>query len=243
MHRRLNLVHFLTEGPPEAHTHVLLAHGAGAPMDSPFLNNMGCLLTERGLRVSRFEFGYMAVRREAGKRRPPPRAETLMPEYRRAVEELRATLQPGSRSRLIIGGKSMGGRVASLVADELLSQGAIDGLVCLGYPFHPPNKPAVLRTAHLTDLQCPALIVQGERDPFGTRTEVAGEDGANTDAASETARGGTAGKSYELSPAIRFAWIPTGDHDFRPRAGGGFTRTGNLILAADAIAAFAADVA
>ncbi|HWK39631.1 MAG TPA: alpha/beta family hydrolase, partial [Hyphomicrobium sp.] len=99
----------------EAHTHVLLAHGAGAQMDSPFLNSMGRLLTERGLRVSRFEFEYMATRREGGKRRPPPRAETLMPEYRRAVEELRATLQAQSRSRLIIGGKSMGGRVASLV--------------------------------------------------------------------------------------------------------------------------------
>lgn len=243
MHRRLNLANFLTEGSLEAHTHVLLAHGAGAQMDSPFLNSMGRLLTERGLRVSRFEFEYMATRREGGKRRPPPRAETLMPEYRRAVEELRATLQLPSRSRLIIGGKSMGGRVASLVADELFLQGAIDGLVCLGYPFHPPNKPTVLRTAHLADLRCPTLIVQGERDPFGTRAEIAGEEPAGTEAPSGAVRGDADAKGYELSSAIRFAWIPTGDHDFRPRAGSGFTLAGNLNLAADVVAAFAGDIA
>jgi len=242
MHGRLNLVSFLTEGPPESHTHVLLAHGAGAPMDSPFLNSMGRLLTERGLRVSRFEFEYMATRRDGGKRRPPPRAETLMPEYRRAVEALRAIIGDPSQNRLLIGGKSMGGRVASLVADELFSLGAIDGLVCLGYPFHPPNKPNILRTAHLTDLQCPTLIVQGERDPFGTRAEITGEDASDMGEASDAVHGVAATKGYGLSPAIRFAWIPTGDHDFRPRAGSGFTRTGNLILAADAVTAFAGDI-
>jgi len=212
-------------------------------MDSPFLNSMGRLLTERGLRVSRFEFEYMATRREGGKRRPPPRAETLMPEYRRAVEELRATVQCQSRSRLVIGGKSMGGRVASLVADELFARGAIDGLVCLGYPFHPPNKPTVLRTAHLADLKCPTLIVQGERDPFGTHSEIMGEELTAADAPSAAARRDTIAKGYDLSAAIRLAWVPTGDHDFRPRAGSGFTRAGNLSFAADAVAAFAAGIA
>ena len=75
---------------------------------------------------------------------------------------------------VLIGGKSMGGRVASLVADDLYAAGRIAGLVCLGYPFHPPNKPEQLRTAHLERLACPALIVQGERDPFGGRAEVEG---------------------------------------------------------------------
>jgi len=238
------VANFLTEGSPEAHTHVLLAHGAGAPMDSPFLNGMGRLLTDRGLRVSRFEFEYMAMRRDGGKRRPPPRVETLIPEYRRAVEELRAAEDAQPQGRLIIGGKSMGGRVASLVADELFSLGMIDGLVCLGYPFHPPNKPDVLRTAHLSDLRCPALIVQGERDPFGTRAEITGEEPTGTEASPNALRAGAStSKGYELSPAIRFAWIPTGDHDFRPRAGSGFTRAGNLTLAADAVAAFAGDIA
>ena len=91
-------------------------------MTSPFLEKMTLLLTERGLQVSRFEFDYMAARRSEGKRRPPPRAERLMPEYGRAVEQLRA--QGADRQKLIIGGKSMGGRVASLVADELFRAGS-----------------------------------------------------------------------------------------------------------------------
>jgi predicted alpha/beta-hydrolase family hydrolase len=212
-------------------------------MDSPFLNNIGRLLIERGLQVSRFEFEYMAARRGGGKRRPPPRAELLMPEYRYAVEEFRASLPPGADGRLIIGGKSMGGRVASLVADELFSLGAIDGLVCLGYPFHPPGKPDNLRTAHLAELQCPALIVQGERDPFGTRAEITGEETADSEGAPEAGAGRTPGKGYDLSSAIRFAWIPDGDHDFAPRRGSGFTRAGNLALAADAVATFASNIA
>ena len=112
----------------------------------------------------------------------------------------------------------MGGRVASLVADELYGEKEISGLVCLGYPFHPPGKPEALRTAHLEHLRTPALIVQGERDPFGSRAEV---------------------EALKLSPAIRFAWAGDGDHDLGPRGGSGFTRAGNLAAAADAIAAFA----
>ena len=204
---------FLNENPPGATAlaHLLLAHGAGAPMTSPFLAKMTNLLVERGLRVSRFEFGYMAARRQ-GARRPPPKAERLMDEYRAAA----AAVPAGAT--LIVGGKSMGGRVASLVADELYAAGRIAGLACLGYPFHPPKKPEQLRTAHLTALACPALIVQGERDPFGGRAEVEG---------------------YGLSPAIRLHWASDGDHDLGPRGASGFTRKGNLAAAADAIAAFA----
>lgn len=211
------MTHFLTNGTPGAAIHVVLAHGAGAAMTSPFLEAMAQLLVERGIEVSRFEFDYMAARREGGKRRPPPRAELLMPEYKRAVAELRA--QGAAQQRLFIGGKSLGGRVASLVADELHDEGAIAGLVCLGYPFHPPDKPENLRTAHLENLRCPTLIVQGERDPFGSRAEVEG---------------------YPLSRAIRFVWAGDGDHDLGPRGGSGFTRKGNLALAADAVAAFTA---
>src|SRR5262249_19606466 len=85
--------------------------------------------------------------------------------------------------------------------------------VCLGYPFHPPNQPGKLRTAHLEGLACPALIVQGERDPFGPRAEVEG---------------------FTLSPVIRFHWAGDGDHDLGPRGGSGFTRKGNLADAAGA---------
>jgi len=203
---------FLTAGPAEPIARFLCAHGAGAGMDSPFLKAIAALLAERGIATYRFEFAYMAARRDTGSRKPPPRAERLMDEYRAAV----AAVPAGAP--LLIGGKSMGGRVASLVADELHAEKRIAGLVCLGYPFHPPKKPEQLRTAHLEHLACPALIVQGERDPFGGRGEV---------------------EAYRLSPAIAFHWVGDGDHDLGPRGSSGFTRKGNLAAAADAIAAFA----
>jgi uncharacterized protein len=210
------MVSLITEGPAAAAAHILLAHGAGAPMTSPFMEKIARLLAERGLAVSRFEFAYMAARREDGKRRPPPRAERLVDEYKAAGAAVREKLEPGAK--LLIGGKSMGGRVASLVADELYGEKRIAGLVCLGYPFHPPGKPEALRTAHLEHLRAPALIVQGERDPFGSRAEV---------------------ESYKLAPSLQFSWAGDGDHDLGPRGGSGFTRSGNLAAAADAIAAFA----
>lgn len=207
---------FLTVKPDAAKCHLLLAHGAGAPMTSPFMEKITQLLTERGLAVSRFEFAYMAARRQGGKRRPPPKAEGLVGEYEIAVEEL--LRGPASGQQLLIGGKSMGGRVASLCAQDLFAQGRIAGLVCLGYPFHPPGKPERLRTAHLAALRCPALIVQGERDPFGTHAEV---------------------EAYELAPGTRLHWASDGDHDLGPRGRSGFTRAGNLAAAADTVAAFA----
>jgi len=203
---------YLTTGPANAPARLLCAHGAGAGMETPFLTAVANLLAERGIATLRFEFAYMAARREGGARKPPPKAERLMDEYRAAVAGV------PSGAPLLIGGKSMGGRVASLVADELYAEGAIAGLVCLGYPFHPPNRPGQLRTAHLEGSACPALIVQGERDPFGPRQEV---------------------EAMKLSSAIRFHWAGDGDHDFGPRGGSGFTRKGNLAAAADAVAAFA----
>ena len=210
------MVSLITEGPAAATAHLLLAHGAGAPMTSPFMEKIAGLLVERGLGISRFEFAYMAGRREDGKRRPPPKAERLVDEYKAAVAAVRERVKPGVK--LMIGGKSMGGRVASLVADELYGAKQISGLVCLGYPFHPPGKPEALRTAHLEHLRAPALIVQGERDPFGSRSEV---------------------EALKLSPTIRFAWAGDGDHDLGPRGGSRFTRARNLAAGADAIAAFA----
>jgi len=185
-------------------------------MTSSFLETVAALLAQRNIAVTRFEFAYMAARRSGGKRRPPPRAELLVPEYRVAVEQVASRM--GSGQILLIGGKSMGGRVASLIADELCAAGRIKGLVCLGYPFHPPGKPDQMRTQHLTGLATPALFVQGERDPFGSRLEV---------------------EQLSLSPQIRVHWSGDGDHDLGPRGGSGFTRRGNLAAAADAVAAFA----
>lgn len=180
---------FLVLGPADAETTILLAHGAGAPMDSAAMSAAAEALAAEGFRVARFEFAYMAARR-TGQTKPPPKAELVMPEFRNAVEQLGAT------GRLIIGGKSMGGRVASMVADDLHAAGKVAGLLCLGYPFHPPGKPEQLRTAHLAALETPALIVQGTRDPFGTIDEVPG---------------------YALSEEIEIFWLEDGDHDLKPR--------------------------
>jgi predicted alpha/beta-hydrolase family hydrolase len=202
-------MNFLDTGPEDARAIVLLAHGAGAPMDSRFMNDIAALLAERGLATSRFEFAYMAGRRTGAGRKPPPRAERVMDEYRQAVTALAAD-RP-----LVIGGKSMGGRVATMIAEELYRDGKITGVVCLGYPFHPTGQPEKTRTAHLEKLSAPTLICQGTRDPFGTQGDVS---------------------RYDLSPAIEFHWVTAGDHDFRPAKGAGVTAKDNLRAAADAIA-------
>ena len=212
------MVDFLFDGPEDARVTILLAHGAGAAMDSPSMAAASRALAEAGFRVVRFEFGYMASRRTAAGRKPPPRAESVMPEFVAAVDALGPTNGP-----LLIGGKSMGGRVASMVADSLHDVGRIAGLVCLGYPFHPPDKPTQLRTKHLAGLKTPALIVQGTRDEFGTRDEVPG---------------------YTLSDRIEILWLEDGDHDLKPRkAISGFTAAQHMATMAGTVAAWVARIA
>lgn len=209
---------FLFDGPEEAPATLLLAHGAGAPMDSAAMTAAARALAATGLRVARFEFAYMAGRRDGAAAKPPPRADTLVPAFRAVVAALDATSGP-----LVIGGKSMGGRVASMAVDGLRAEGRAAGLLCLGYPFHPPGKPDVLRTAHLEGLGAPSLICQGTRDPFGTRDEVAG---------------------YALSPAIEVFWLEDGDHDLRPRKGiTGLTTAEHLAAMAARVRAWVAGLA
>jgi predicted alpha/beta-hydrolase family hydrolase len=196
------------DGPDRAERTIVLAHGAGAPMDSPFLSHFARGLAARGLRVVRFEFPYMQAHR-SGRRLPPDRPPVLRACWREVVSEL------GGAERLVIGGKSLGGRIASLVADEVSAR----GLVCLGYPFHPPGKPQALRVEHLRTLRTPTLIVQGACDPLGSQEDVAG---------------------YSLSPAIRVHWIADGDHSLKPRVRSGRTEAQNLDEAVAAIADFAA---
>lgn len=190
---------------------VILAHGAGAPMDSEFMVVLAELLCEFGLEVIRFEFPYMAERRATGSKRPPERVPILTQCWREQIVRARQSL-PADR-KLIIGGKSLGGRMASMVADE----SAADGLVCLGYPFHPAGKPERLRVEHLRNLQTPTLIVQGERDPLGNLQEV---------------------QKYELAPVIKLHWLPDGDHDFKPRVKSGYTWQQHLQRAAENVCAF-----
>jgi len=200
------VIELLADGPQDAPATLALAHGAGAPMDSPFLAYFANALGGRGIRVVRFEFPYMHARRE-GRRRPPDREPVLLDAWREVI----ATL--GGGSKVVIGGKSLGGRMASRIAD---GEGA-RGLVCLGYPFHPPGKPGQLRVAHLEKLATPALFVQGTRDALGSREDVA---------------------AYTLSNAITFRWIEDGDHSLKPRARSGRTEKENLAEAADAVASF-----
>ncbi len=200
---------FLLDGPAGAPLTLVLAHGAGAPMDSSFLSTVAAGVAREGFRVARFEFPYMHARRE-GNRRPPDREPVLRASWLSAIRELGGRAGPLS---LVIGGKSMGGRIASMVADEA----GVAGLVCLGYPFHPPGQPDKLRTAHLEDLRTPALFVQGTRDAFGTEDEIS---------------------QYPLSKRIRILFLPDGDHSFKPRASSGRTEKQNLAEAVAAAVAF-----
>lgn len=197
---------YLTDGPGDAPLTLVLAHGAGAPMDSDWMNSITAKIAARGFGVVRFEFPYMAERRETGKKRPPNPARVLLQTWMDVIDDL-------GPERLVIGGKSMGGRIASMVADAA----RVRGLVCLGYPFHPPGRPDKLRTEHLAALRTPTLICQGERDSFGTVDEVPG---------------------FGLSKSITLHWAPDGDHGLKPRKKSGFTEEANMNDAVSAITKF-----
>lgn len=190
------------DGPTHAEVLLILAHGAGQPPDSEFMAAMAGRLAAGGVRVARPWFPYMARAAAEGRKRPPDREKRLVSALREAI-----AVAPAGGGTLVIGGKSLGGRIAAWLADEVDAA----GLVCLGYPFHPPGKPERIRLETLAALRTPALICQGERDPFGTRDEVAG---------------------YALSPAVQLAWIADGEHSFKPRRASGRSLAQNLDEAA-----------
>src|ERR1041385_3618871 len=167
-------MNLMIDGPHDALHTLVFAHGAGAPMDVPWMNTVARGVAAYGIRVVRFEFPYMAARRTGGKRGAPDRQPVLLQTWRDVVGELGPDV--------VIGGKSMGGRMATMVADEL----RVRGVAVIGYPFHPPGQPEKLRTAHLETMTTPALIVQGTRDPFGTQDDVA---------------------AYRISPTITIEWL------------------------------------
>ncbi|MDR5884453.1 MULTISPECIES: alpha/beta fold hydrolase [Halomonadaceae] len=175
---------------------LLLAHGAGAGQRSAFMQQFASALARRGLQVITFDLGYMQQMQATGKRRPPPAIERSVAELARWY----ACLSPLTIKPLWLGGKSMGGRVASMLASEQ----PCPGLVIAGYPFHPPKAPDRLRLAHWSKVPVPALILQGERDPLGNRDEVAG---------------------YALPDNARVTWLTDGDHDFKPRRASGLDQT------------------
>ena len=185
---------------------IVLAHGAGAAMDSDFMEEVAHALAAESLRVVRFEFPYMQEKRKSGRRGPPDSSAVLQETWLSVIGQI------GPQPKLVIGGKSMGGRIASMIADRA----NVHGLVCMGFPFHPPGRPTNLRVAHLKELQTPTLILQGERDTLGSRDDIAG---------------------YTLSPKIRLVFLPDGDHSFKPRKSSGRTYGQNL---GDAVAETAA---
>lgn len=189
----------------------IFAHGAGADMDHAFMEQVAEGLAEQGIRVIRFNFPYMVKRAEDGKRRPPDRAPKLLDAFRQVISE-QAQGQP-----VVIGGKSMGGRMASLLAEEAL----VAGVACLGYPFHPPGKPEKYKGEHLASLSKPCLILQGERDTFGQREELS---------------------EFSLSDSVRVTFLPDGDHSFTPRKRSGFTESGNIAAAVAALSQFILEV-
>ena len=182
----------------------VFAHGAGAPASADFMETIAKGLALQGIRVARFNFPYMQQRVDNGTRRPPERAPKLIAQYQQLIANID---QP-----MVIGGKSMGGRMASLVAadpatDELSVNNKIKGIACLGFPFHPANKPESLRTEHFPLIKQAVFIAQGERDKLGTKEEVA---------------------SYGLPDNIEWLWLEDGDHDLKPRVKSGFTHQAHL---------------
>jgi predicted alpha/beta-hydrolase family hydrolase len=195
---------------------LLLAHGAGVGMESPFMAGIAERLSRRGVSIARFEFAYMAARRDGGPKKPPPRADKLIDEYLSAIDTAEAD---GLDGPLLIGGKSLGGRVAAMVAGDKDIGARVRGVVCLGYPFHPPGNAESLRLAPLQEATLPLLICQGDRDPFGNAGEIA---------------------EFTLPDTLSVAYLEDGDHDFKPRGRSPATWKGNLDQAADAVAEFSA---
>ena len=195
----------LTTGPEDSSTIVILAHGAGAPMDSPFMDAIADGVGTVGIRCVRFEFPYMAGRRQGGKKRPPDRQPVLLEHFQKVIQHVSSAAPKGAS--LYIGGKSMGGRMATLLAAQSVETPLFQAVFCLGYPFHPPGKPEKTRTDHFPDISCPVLICQGDRDPFGTRAEI---------------------EKYSLPSHLQFHWLPDGNHDLAPRVKSGHTKEENL---------------
>lgn len=172
---------------------LILAHGAGAGSDSPFMERLAGALRHAGINVWRFEFPYMQKRRADGRKRPPDRQPVLLSHFQAVINECRGRI--GSKQTLVIGGKSMGGRMASLLA-ATADCPPVQGVACFGYPFHPPGKPDRWRTEHLAGLRCPMAVFQGTRDPFGKPEELASLD--------------------ELPGQVEINWLEGGNHDLRP---------------------------
>jgi predicted alpha/beta-hydrolase family hydrolase len=200
----------LLDVPAGASAVVVLGHGAGSGMASPFMAGIAGALVELGLAVARFDFPYMHAGRKA-----PDAAPALVETWRLA----RAAVAEETGLPIVAGGKSLGGRIASMAVAEGMPA---EALVFLGYPLHPPGRPEKLRRDHLDQVAVPMLFLQGSRDPF-----------ARPDLLAETVAG--------LSGRATLVTVENGDHSFRVPGG---PRDGAAIGAglAPAVAGFVSDV-
>lgn len=202
----------MREGASDAPVRILLAHGAGAGMEHTFLCELSRLLAGPDIEVVRFNFPYMTKRAQDGKRRPPDRQPVLLDHWRQMAQLF-------AHPRLFLAGKSMGGRMAAELYGEGGDEMNAAGLLILGYPFHPPAKPDRWRGEVLKQIKTPTLLLQGERDTFGTRAELA---------------------DFPFSSHVSVHWLTDGDHGFKPRKASGVSEQENLQQAADHIRCFIA---
>lgn len=215
-----SIINLIADTVPDAKALVVFAHGAGADMSHEFMTTVSQLLNKERVNVLRFNFPFMDKRALTGKKSPPDR----MPKLLACYEEVLANLvnKEGNKLPLFIGGKSMGSRAATtlLMAAEALTQDIHDrvkGVFCLGYPFHPANKPEKLRLAPLFSDNKPILIIQGERDNLGNKTEI---------------------MSYNLPQLCQCVFLEDGDHSLKPRVKSGFTYDVHLQQAVKEIVKF-----
>lgn len=187
----LPLTDFFIDKPKAAKARLLLAHGAGAGSDSDFMQQLSALLVSHNIEVWRFNFAYMQRFIATGKRSLPDKMPPLQQQFVHAINTCPDDLP------LFIAGKSMGGRVATLLHEQV----RVKAVFAFGYPFHAPKKPS-WRTEHFAHLTCPVIIMQGERDAFGCKAELAD-------------------KSW-LKVSVN--WLPDGDHDFKPRVKSGYSQ-------------------
>ncbi|WP_319781727.1 alpha/beta family hydrolase [Oceanisphaera sp. IT1-181] len=211
----------IINGADDAPNRVLLAHGAGAGMEHAVMASLAKGLADKHIQVIRFEFPFMQKTRLDGRRRPPDRAPALLACWQDMAAQF-------AHPRLFLAGKSLGGRMASLVVDKLRAdelrmneleaeEPAAKGLILLGFPFTPPNKPEQFRGEHLANLMTPTLLIQGERDNFGNKAAV---------------------QNYDLSPQIQTMWVTDGDHSFSPRKASGTNLDQNLSAIVAAMRSF-----
>ena len=197
---------------------LVLGHGAGAGKEHDFMQDITKALVSQGISVVLFNFPYMQTIKVTGKRRPPDRADKLMTHFTALIEACSKDNKALHNLSVFIGGKSMGGRMATMVY-ELVSN--VKGAIALGYPFHPPGKPEKTRTEHLQSASKPLLVIQGERDTFGTKSEV------------ESYK-----KSNALSSHIKCEYLEDGDHSFKPRKASGKNQQEHIVKAAALTASF-----